>query len=381
MMGVSNPSTPQRLTPQRALWASPFSDYHSDIDNLSPTAVNADTNLTTLQRTLLIRLNEIGKQILRRDPSDLKTQASLSAELEALEHTLGAPDSQSRQPADIDDSGLFIDDDVEDEKLRLRGSGDFSDIWSLKSSDGPELVSRISSIAQGLRQRYEEIKHINDVAVSRLRAATKELGKLRAENESLREHVSNEQSQMLYMKLQLKAIELQAAPHLQSTEGSPLRQDIERWKNDWGSMNERLRAGFERSVAGQSTESKSEDSEQSSADEQTAESASKPRPVRLSDTPLRGRKESWAKEPSLPEIKEEDTPVDVAPSVEGPAPEAPAPKAPTPAEIAAEIATDETEEANDSGSEVSEKTPWQYFLEELYEFAGVNNYPYDSDDE
>jgi hypothetical protein len=46
---------------------------------------------------------------------------------------------------------------------------------------------------------------------------------------------------MLALKMQLSMLEVQAAPHMNSEVGKSLREDVERWKLDWKSVEQRLK--------------------------------------------------------------------------------------------------------------------------------------------
>jgi hypothetical protein len=52
--------------------------------------------------------------------------------------------------------------------------------------------------------------------------------------------ISDIHSSMLLLKMQLKALEVQATPHIDSGAGKSMREDIERWKLEWRDVNLRL---------------------------------------------------------------------------------------------------------------------------------------------
>lgn len=49
-------------------------------------------------------------------------------------------------------------------------------------------------------------------------------------------------SDFLFLKMQLRAVEVQAAPYLKTTAGDPLKENIERWKANWKAADMRLRS-------------------------------------------------------------------------------------------------------------------------------------------
>jgi len=156
---VSHPSTPQHRTATRSLWPSPaFSDYFSGQDDNSPTLMDG-AKVTPLQQRILFRLNQIGQQVLRADPGD-QTPSILDAELDHIQQMLNAPESQSRAPAEMADSGLFIDDDVDDD-IKEEGIVEENDISEQNAFDlreGREIVARVSKVTEELKERYEELK-------------------------------------------------------------------------------------------------------------------------------------------------------------------------------------------------------------------------------
>jgi len=262
MITMSNPCTPHRDASKRVLEPSPaFSNYFSD-DETSPSSSSVLTPSPS-QSKLLGRLNAIGRQILRKDPGEHE-RSILSAELDALEHTLNAPESQSREPPDIDDSGLFVDDGPDDD-TETEESNDLETSATAarqqlmeQARKRDELVSRVNRLNQELQKRYEEIKvasplqngisvflaniyqHINDLAIERLESSAQEILKLRSENHKLQAESHHSRSDFLFLKMQLRAIEIQAAPHIDSVEDSELKESIERWKADWKAADARV---------------------------------------------------------------------------------------------------------------------------------------------
>jgi hypothetical protein len=157
-MVLSHPSTPKHRTAPRSLWSSPaFSDYFSgNDDNHSPTLVDG-AKVTPLQQRILFRLNEIGQQVLRTDPGD-QTPSILDAELDHIEQMLNAPESQSRAPAEMADSGLFIDDEDTEDDIKKCAVDKDAEQKASELQDGREVVARISKVTEQLQQRYVDLQ-------------------------------------------------------------------------------------------------------------------------------------------------------------------------------------------------------------------------------
>lgn len=263
---------------------SPFSDYYTD----SPPTFSPDSRFTSpFQQKLLNRLTRIGTQVLRRTLSD-DASKDIEVGLDALENHLQAPEVKSREPADVADSGLFIDDDDEEDDGNVYDSqeddseGSNEDLakshdgLGLRMSDSPEeeylesplgsvedflqdkvlmdadeadfLVKRVTNVANELRKRYEEVKHMNDQMVNRLETASNEVLHLRSENESLRADLSFDHSELLFLKLQLKAVQLSIEPQLPadgqyaSSVSESLSDGLERWRKDWKDVDLKFQA-------------------------------------------------------------------------------------------------------------------------------------------
>lgn len=149
---------PHRDQPKRVLESSPaFSNYFSD-EETSPQASGV-LRPSPSQSRLLGRLNAIGRQILRKDPGE-RERTVLSAELDALEQTLNAPEPQSREPPDIADSGLFVDDEPEeqpDKQLEEMMTAAKAHV-TVERQKLKELTERVNKVVHQVQLRHEEIK-------------------------------------------------------------------------------------------------------------------------------------------------------------------------------------------------------------------------------
>jgi hypothetical protein len=101
------------------------------------------------QRHLLQRLNSVGRSILSGDLNDEHCER-LGLDIDRLESTIAAPESQSREPAENEVSGLFNDDETEASTILRSGA--------LDNHEAGELVRRVTKAATELKQRFLEIK-------------------------------------------------------------------------------------------------------------------------------------------------------------------------------------------------------------------------------
>ncbi|KAJ9649406.1 hypothetical protein H2199_000181 [Coniosporium tulheliwenetii] len=218
-------------------FGSPHSDYFTD-SSFSPDSVSTSS---PDQKYLLHRLERIGVQLLRNEPN-AHMLSSVTSALNTVDDILAAPTSQSRQPADLVDSGLFMnDDDTDSLGAGTDEEGDTSgtkDTTRASNDDSVMLQSqhqlgRMQELASELRIRYEEQGKTNDLLLSRLEDAVAKLLRLRSENESLRADLSFDHSELLCLKLEYKALEVQVAPYMDQFPDKELLDDFERWKLDY----------------------------------------------------------------------------------------------------------------------------------------------------
>lgn len=233
---VQTPQTPPPISPHGP-HDSPFSDYWTDA-SFSPNPNHPHCfESHPSQRPLLQRINSIGAQIVRVEPQG-RVADILGQRLDALEAVLAAPETRSRMPAELEDSGLFLEDEEVDQwrddhqqyesggegtKDREHGeqlkaedrayseedvssepSTDFAD---LINSDLAQLLERISTTQESLRRRCEEVKHINELVSEKLEHTTAELATLRETNGSLLDTLQLNSSELVFLNLQLQKLE------------------------------------------------------------------------------------------------------------------------------------------------------------------------------
>ncbi|KAL9068053.1 MAG: hypothetical protein Q9157_006617, partial [Trypethelium eluteriae] len=232
-------------SPQPLLYHdSPFSDYFTE----SP--MDSSTHAPTVtQRKVVQRLNNIAARILRKEPTE-NTYDLLHKNIDSIEEALGEVVSQTRQPADIGDSGLFMPDDDDNDNAdddpfspptfsspapsdkppavldsppltrtdsaqshsELAPSPASTSSADALSSTARALLTRVTNAASQLRCRLAEVQHAHDVHIEQLDAASHEILGLRSANEALRQDLAFDHSELLFLKLQLRALEVQVRP-------------------------------------------------------------------------------------------------------------------------------------------------------------------------
>ncbi|KAI9693449.1 MAG: hypothetical protein M1820_009242 [Bogoriella megaspora] len=255
----SHPVTPLRSPQMAQVHDSPFSDYYTD------SSTDSSPSLTLGQQKVVSRLTTVGSKALRNEPSK-HAYDLLHKSIDSMEEALSEIESQSKQTADIGDSGLFMGDEeplsphfiVESfsKKDTTRSTATSNGIDSVIGDDSSQesnpdyaallqqcstLLHRVTRSATRLRLRLSEVKHTNDVMILSMSQASHENLTLRSENEALKQDINFDHSELLFLKLQLKALELQAQPWAEMHGDKDLAEDIERWKGDWHDVENRLR--------------------------------------------------------------------------------------------------------------------------------------------
>lgn len=391
---------------------SPFSDYFTDDARSSDQQTKPKFNMPSNEtQRLLLRLNDLGSQILRHDPST-STINTLSDRLDALEHTLTAPDTQTRQPADLVDSGLFMEDDAQTpheygldmsssslpfaldgasdalttrlkEAAANNGDGDKNADLIKESQD---LLERVTRANTDLQARFEEMRKLNDEHISQIEECTREVLTLRSETEVLKADLGFDHTELLFLKLQLKALEVQAdgladAQYDGSEEERQKRvlllDDMEKWKADWDDVDARLRGRREKhSVISSSPEKRMRSAREDckDADEEGAWKLDfcKKRQGRVSSITIK-RLDMLG----LDGAKDEDETMQVKPESEGSGRQAGTEEGTRTMHFGVDDAISD-EDANQEDDEDEEekppaKTPWQELCEGLAALAGVKS--------
>ena len=171
---MAHPVTPPQSSSSNRpfLEASPFSDYYTE------SSPSADCASTLVQVQLLRRLDSFKDQIAILEPSARNAQL-LNAQLDTVEAALNAPETQSREATDLEDSGLFLSDDESDEdkqsfvvrrpfSTQLRAQAHDRQPWdsvvsspaskTFEEAQFAELVSRVQQSRFELEKRFQEVK-------------------------------------------------------------------------------------------------------------------------------------------------------------------------------------------------------------------------------
>ncbi|KAI7057112.1 hypothetical protein KC365_g14787 [Hortaea werneckii] len=279
----------------KRLQDSPFSDYFTDDARSVDTSAGKSSRhsgagawLSEEGQDLLARLGRLQTRVMRAEEGEQegvtriveRKVQEVEQELEDWYHRPGS--------AELEDSG-FIDEEGEElgdasdgvvQGLGLHGvserpereGNEQEDAPSQKSdsesdhqlSEARQILENITKAQEELRKRHAELVLLNEQHLEQLEDNESEIETLRSENEGLRSDLGFDHSELLFLKLQMKAIEVevedldnQPASQAQkltnySQHGEKnirrgqILQEMDQWRNDWQDVNGRLKRRLSR---------------------------------------------------------------------------------------------------------------------------------------
>lgn len=122
----------------------------------------------------------------------------------------------------------------------------YADISTQTTDDGlvadlQEVVERLAKANESLRQRYDQSKDVCDTQAVQIEELATQLMTVKSENDSLKQDLGFDHSELLFLKLQLQALEVQKENYDQNNHVL-LAEDFVQWKADWDSVDARLRS-------------------------------------------------------------------------------------------------------------------------------------------
>lgn len=311
MSNMASPVTPvikrsgSNSRPNSKLEDSPFSDYFTDDGrsnhNVNDSSYHAPSPET---RQILTRLNKLQAQLMRSSPEDVLSEHEKAAivarkvsEIETQFHALSIEtQSQTRLPPDLEDSGLFMDEEAENEETPDaqvetfdRAAKDFlaTDIegddekarHDTLLKDAQTLLQNVSKanaqltkLNAELRANHEKCGSIIDTLElenAQLRSKTTNLefdndasqactDNLKTENAALKTDLDFNRAELLYLKLHHRALEVEIealhnGAHRLGSYAPELREEIHQikrtkikermsaWEDSWVEIEQKMR--------------------------------------------------------------------------------------------------------------------------------------------
>lgn len=108
--------------------------------------------------------------------------------------------------------------------------------------EAENLCAEMSTVIESLQKRREESDHLHAVSVEREESANERLRQQEARIHELEEAVEEDESELRYLKIQLRAIETQCAGYVPPGADPDLEQSIRFWKRDWEELRDKWAA-------------------------------------------------------------------------------------------------------------------------------------------
>ena len=291
--------------PNSKLQDSPFSDYFTD-DGSSNNNGNGSSYRAPSAETqqLLVRLNKLQAQLMRSSPEDVLSEHEKAvivgrkvSEIETQFHALSIEtQSQTRLPPELEDSGLFMDEEAEDEDTpdahlesfdsaaRAFLASDMNDEdqkakHHLLLKDAQTVLQNVNKANEQLRQLNRELRDNHDKCGSiidslelenaELRSKTTTLefdndaseatsDDLKTENAALKTDLDFDRAELLYLKLHHRSLEVEIealhnSAHRLGSYAPELREEIHQikrtkikermsaWEDHWVEIEQKMR--------------------------------------------------------------------------------------------------------------------------------------------
>ncbi|KAI6904079.1 hypothetical protein KC318_g10279 [Hortaea werneckii] len=278
----------------KRLQDSPFSDYFTDDARSVDTSAGKSSRhsgagawLSEEGQDVLARLGRLQTRVMRAEEGEQegirriveRKVQEVEQELEDWYHRPGS--------AELEDSG-FIDEereemggasddgvqglglhgvserpereDVEQEDASSQGVDSESDH---QLSEARQILENVTKAQEELRKRHAELVLLNEQHLEQLEDNETEIETLRSENEGLRSDLGFDHSELLFLKLQMKAIEVEVedldkpasrpqklsdyARHGgKNVRRGQILQEMDQWRNDWQDVHGRLKRRLSR---------------------------------------------------------------------------------------------------------------------------------------
>lgn len=273
-MAGHEPVTPAKSIissrPGSKLQDSPFSDYFTD-DGRSQIEDGYSAPSPEAHQ-MLLRLNRLQSQLMRGADaeSERETLNIVGNKLDSIELELNSLHSQTRMPPELEDSGLFMEEEEagdETEKsvipsgLGVQYDGANNDVFEEQPTkeqkqaeydyllvQAQQVLSNVSKAQEKLKQRHAELREINDTHTIEMDEKDRHIEELKSENEAMQMDLSHDHSELLFLKLQYKALEVEvdaldddAPARAQPAQRKKLQEEMDRWRSDWHDVDGRMK--------------------------------------------------------------------------------------------------------------------------------------------
>nr|POE90582.1 hypothetical protein CFP56_60195 [Quercus suber] len=294
-MSARVPHTPARTPDTRrsnSLQASPFSDYFTDDERSREHGRANYPSPNSDIRQVIARMQKLEAQLTREDKSGniLNVVWKKVSEIEDEVQTL---QSRSDGSPDMRDSALFMQEDdaplrpLKDDASMVHDEEQLDDtVEQSATSQEPDpnaqpvedkedggkskrtlveqqaehdfaileaqrIFANVSKVQEQIRQRYAEFREMQYSSNVEIEDKEQELEGLRAENERLRSDIGFDHSELLFLKLQFKALEVEVADlegskRISEMKRSRIMREMKSWRTDWRAVEHKFKRRLSR---------------------------------------------------------------------------------------------------------------------------------------
>lgn len=240
---------------------SPFSDYFTD----DARSLESQSTPTSETQRLLVRLNKLQSHLMRGDSAP-EVLNVVGRRIDELEAELEGLYSQTQFPNEIEEV------EEEDEEIFTEQERDIL-LSSRPGSSRQRQLSNPLGIDQGLenetnwdkarqdkllneaqtalhflnkaqeqlKQRHQELVNLNEEHSLDMEEKEMEVERLRSENESLKSDLGFDHSELLFLELQLKSLEVECEDSMYHPKLERLQRQMENWRDDWRDVEARFK--------------------------------------------------------------------------------------------------------------------------------------------
>jgi hypothetical protein len=260
------PVTPAKATMHRRhssiLQDSPFSDYFTD----DARSLESQTTPTSETQHLLVRLNKLQSQLMRGDnaPEMLNIVGRRIDEIEDEVEGLHSHDGLPEEREEIIEEEFFTQRERDDLQSSRPGSKRQNQHLDPLGSEGVNEASEdgvnwdkarqekllaeaqtalhfLTKAQEQLRQRHQELVNLNEEHSLDMEEKEMEVERLRSENESLKSDLGFDHSELLFLELQLKSLEVECEDSMYHPKLERLQRQMDNWRDDWRDVEARFK--------------------------------------------------------------------------------------------------------------------------------------------
>jgi len=263
------PCTPAKATRHRRhsslLQDSPFSDYFTD----DARSLESQSTPTSETQHLLVRLNKLQSQLMRGEnaPEMLNIVGhcigEIEDELEGL-HSDSYLVEETEEEYEEDENEYFTQEERDivlssrpgskhqPNPLGIEGISEHNEShheitnWDKVRHEkllveAQTALRFLTEAQEKLRQRYQELVNLNEEHSLDMEEKEMEVERLRSENESLKSDLGFDHSELLFLELQLKSLEVDCEDSMYHPKLERLQRQMENWRDDWRDVEARFK--------------------------------------------------------------------------------------------------------------------------------------------